>query len=60
MSQTPKQMASAQRRSLAAIQRKLEAMASEWADVDEFNSNELHALAERVKEVSGTLTAEAD
>lgn len=58
MSQTPKQMAGSQRRSLAAIERKLEAMASEWSDVDEFNSSELHSLARRVKEVSKNLMAE--
>ncbi|WP_157896771.1 hypothetical protein [Acidovorax carolinensis] len=58
MSQTPKQMAGAQRRSLATIQRKLELMATEWADVDEFNSSELHGLAQRVEEVSKTLTVE--
>lgn len=58
MSQTPKQIAGAQRRSLKAVQQKLEAMAAEWADVDEFNSNELHALAQRCKEVSENLVAE--
>ena len=51
-------MAGAQRRSLKAVQQKLEAMAAEWADVDEFNSNELHALAQRCKEVSENLVAE--
>lgn len=58
MSQTTKQMAGAQRRSLKALQKKIEVMALEWADVDEFNSSELHALAQRVKEVSDNLTAE--
>lgn len=60
MSRTQKQMAGAQRRSLVAVQRKLEAMAGEWADVDEFNSSELHSLAQRVKEVSENLSAEPD
>lgn len=58
MSQTPKQLAGAQRRSLKALQKKIEAMAAEWADVDEFNVNELHALAQRCNEVSENLAAE--
>lgn len=58
MSRTQKQMAGAQRRSLKSLQKKIETMAAEWADVDEFNSNELHALAKRCKEVSENLVAE--
>ena len=58
MSQTPKQLAGAQRRSLKAVQHKLESMAAEWADVDEFNSNQLHELASRCVEVAEGLVAE--
>jgi hypothetical protein len=58
MSQTPKQLAGAQRRSLKSIQKKIEAMAAEWADVDEFNSAELHRLANQCEEVAKGLVAE--
>lgn len=58
MSQTPKQLAGAQRRSLKSIQKKIEAMSSEWADVDEYNLNELHRLADKCKEVADGLVAE--
>ena len=58
MSQTSKQMAGAQRRSLKALQKKIESMAAEWSDVDEFNSSELHTLAQRCKEVAENLVAE--
>ncbi|WP_456293314.1 hypothetical protein [Pseudomonas sp. AK106] len=42
---TQKQMAGGQRRSLKAIQRKLEAMAAEWGDVDAYNESALQQLA---------------
>ncbi len=58
MSQTPKQLAGAQRRSLRSIQKKIEAMSAEWADVDEFNSAELHRLATQCEEVAKGLVAE--
>ena len=57
MSESPKQMAASQCLSLADIERKLEAMATEWAGIDEFNSIELRSLAQRVKEVSKNLMA---
>ncbi|MBF5007834.1 hypothetical protein [Diaphorobacter caeni] len=58
MSQTPKQLAGAQRRSLKSLQKKIEVMSAEWADVDEFNLNELKRLADQCKEVAGNLVAE--
>lgn len=45
MSQTTKQIAGAQRRSLKAV-------------LNEFNSNELYALAQKCKEVSCSLVAD--
>lgn len=53
--QTQKQMAGGQRRSLKAIQRKLEAMAAEWGDVDACNESELHQLAAKVQDVAESL-----
>jgi len=58
MTRTTKQVAGAQRRSLKALKRKIQDMAAEWADVDEFNANELHALAKQCEEVSKNLVAE--
>jgi hypothetical protein len=55
---TEKQLAGQQRRSLRAIQRKLEDMAAEWGDVDLCNQSELHQLAEKAKEVAEGLIAE--
>lgn len=49
---TQKQMAGGQRRSLKVIQRKLEALAAEWGDVDACNESELHRLAQKVEEVA--------
>jgi len=53
--QTQKQMAGGQRRSLKAIQRRLEAMAAEWGDVDACNESEFHQLAVKVQEVAESL-----
>lgn len=58
MSQTLKQLAGAQRRSLKSLQKKLQAMAAEWADEDEFNCSELHRLADECQEVANNLVAE--
>lgn len=49
---TPKRMIAGQRRSLAAIERKLQALAAEWGDVDAFNESELDTLAKKVAEVA--------
>ena len=53
--QTQKQMAGGQRRSLKAIQRKLEAMAAEWGDVDAYNESALQQLAQKVEEMAENL-----
>lgn len=52
---TQKQMAGGQRRSLKAIQRKLEAMAAEWGDVDAYNESTLQQLAQKVEEMAESL-----
>lgn len=52
---THKQMAGGQRRSLKAIQRKLEAMAAEWGDVDAYNESALQQLAQKVEEKAESL-----
>lgn len=52
---TPKQMAGNQRRSLKAIQKKLEDMAAEWGDVDAYSESRLFELAEQVKDVAKNL-----
>ena len=55
---TQKQMAGGQRRSLKAIQRKIEAMAAEWGDVDAYNESVLHQLAQKVEELAESLVPE--
>lgn len=55
---TPKRMIAGQRRSLAAIEKKLQALAAEWGDVDAFNESELESLARKVAEVSRALVEE--
>lgn len=56
MSQTQKQLIGAQRRSLKTLKTKIEEMANLWADVDEFNLNELLALAQQCESVSKNLS----
>ncbi len=58
MSQTEKQMAAGQRRSLMAIRKKLLAMSCEWEDVDGYNESVLEQLADKVQEVSDGLVVE--
>lgn len=52
---TQKQMAGGQRRSLKAIQRKLEAMAANWGDIDAYNESALQQLAQKVEEMAESL-----
>lgn len=52
---TQRQMAGGQRRSLKAIQRKLEAMAAEWGEVDAYNESVLQQLAQKVEEMAESL-----
>jgi hypothetical protein len=55
MSQSPKQIASAQVRSLRAIRKKLLAMAEQWVDVDEYNISKLCELADHTEDVAVNL-----
>lgn len=52
---TQKQMAGGQRRSLKAIQRKLEAMAANWGHIDAYNESALQQLAQKVEEMAESL-----
>lgn len=52
---TDKQLAAAQRRSLAAIRRKLLDMSAEWDGRDQFNVSQLERLADDAKELSAGL-----
>lgn len=58
MSRTPKQIAAGQRRTLLAIEKKIRALAVEWADEDAFNEGQLEDLADKAKEVARDLVAE--
>lgn len=49
MTQTNKQLAGAQRRSLCAMREKLLNMAAAWDDRDQYNMSELTDLADRVE-----------
>lgn len=51
-----KQLAAGQRRSLAAIRKKLLDMAAQWDEVDQFCMNELEALADKAQEAANNLT----
>lgn len=55
---TAKQLAAGQRRSLAAMGRKLVAMAAEWDDVDQYNMEALEDLADKAQETAEILTEE--
>jgi len=55
MSQSPKQIAAAQVRSLRAIRKKLLAMAKQWEDLDEYNISKLCELADATEEVAVNL-----
>lgn len=55
VSRTKRQIAGSQRRSLRAIQDKIENLANEWEDVDEYNITILHELAEQCAQVSQKL-----
>jgi hypothetical protein len=57
---TKKQLAAGQRRSLAAIARKLMAMAYEWNDVDEYNVLVITELAEACAVAQKNLSAEEE
>lgn len=55
MSQTPKQMAAGQRRTLKAMKAKLLDMSAQWEDVDGYLERILEVLADNVQEASDGL-----
>ena len=58
MSQTDKQLAAGQRRSLRAMREKLLRMASEWDGVDQFNMAQLTDLADQAERVATEMVAD--
>lgn len=52
---TPKQIYASQKRSLARIQRELEALASQWQDVDNGTKWDLQDLADKVEATSNQI-----
>lgn len=52
---TPKQIYANQKRSLASIQKKLEALASQWEDVDNGTMWDLQDLADKVEATSNQI-----
>jgi hypothetical protein len=55
MSQTPKQIAAGQRRSLMAMKKKLLVMSAEWGDLDGWCERLLEGLADDVQEAFDNL-----
>lgn len=55
VSRTKKQIAGGQKRSLQALKTKIENMANEWEDVDEYNITILGELAAQCEQVSTSL-----
>lgn len=60
MTQTPKQIAGNQRRTLRKIREQLLTMADAWDGVDQFNLAALTDLADKAEEVSAVLINEDD
>ena len=58
--QTPRQMASNQQRTLATIEARLRAMSCAWSDLDCYNERRLDELADQVAELRHALTEGAD
>lgn len=58
MSQTDKQLAAGQRRSLRAMRQKLLRMAEEWDGVDEFNRTQLTEMADQAERVATEMVAD--
>lgn len=58
MSQTDKQLAGNQRRTLRSIRQKLLGMAQEWDGVDQFNLTQLTELADQAERVAAELVAD--
>lgn len=60
MSQTEKQLAGNQRRTLRAMRKRLLEMADAWDGVDQFNLTELTELADKAEEVAVGMVEESD
>lgn len=60
MTQTEKQIAGNQRRSLRKMREQLLSMASAWDGVDQFNMGQLADLADKVEAVSAELVTDDD
>lgn len=58
MSQSDRQLAGNQRRTLRAMRKRLLDMAAEWDGVDQFNAAELERLADLAEEVAAGMVAE--
>lgn len=58
MSQSDKQLAGNQRRTLRAMRERLLKMASEWDGVDQFNMGQLTDLADQVEKVAAEMVVE--
>ncbi|NYT80916.1 hypothetical protein H0A70_05330 [Alcaligenaceae bacterium] len=59
MTQTAKQIAAGQRRSLRAMRKKILDMAAAWDEVDQFNMNTLEELADQTEKVACGLVNES-
>lgn len=60
MSQTEKQLAGNQRRTLRTMRKRLLEMSQAWDGVDQFNVSELEALADRCEDVAVGMVADGD
>ena len=58
MSQSDKQLAGNQRRTLRAMRAKLLRMAEEWDGVDEFNRTQLTEMADQAERVATEMVAD--
>lgn len=58
MSQTEKQLAGNQRRTLRAMRERLLCMAAEWDAVDQFNMSQLTDVADEIERVAAEMVAE--
>lgn len=56
--QSPRQMAANQQRTLSTIEARLRAMSSAWADVDHYSETRLEELADQVAALRKELTGE--
>ena len=57
MATSIKQLAAGQKRSLASIKKKLEGMAAEWAEVDNYTMSLLQEIADKIENSSEEMQA---